>query len=134
MCTCTEDKEVIGNVIIGRNKVTCQECLDRYAEEQAKRDAEEQRIANRLLSRYQWENYYIEQCRLLGLPDVATTEQIQAALEAQSATALANSDVVGAMNALKKGVEMLGIINAITQNGGNWESISYHPEVVEDNP
>jgi hypothetical protein len=27
-CTCTEDKEVIGNVTIGRNKVTCQECID----------------------------------------------------------------------------------------------------------
>jgi hypothetical protein len=28
-CTCTEDKEVLpGGVIIGRNKVTCQECLD----------------------------------------------------------------------------------------------------------
>jgi hypothetical protein len=27
-CTCTEDKEVIGNVIIGRNRVICQECLD----------------------------------------------------------------------------------------------------------
>jgi hypothetical protein len=27
-CTCTGDKEQIGNTIIGRNKVTCQECLD----------------------------------------------------------------------------------------------------------
>lgn len=27
-CTCIEDKEVIGNVIIGRNKVTCQECIE----------------------------------------------------------------------------------------------------------
>ena len=32
MCTCTEDKEVLPNgVIIGRNKVTCQECLDARA-------------------------------------------------------------------------------------------------------
>jgi putative IMPACT (imprinted ancient) family translation regulator len=36
-CKCTEDKETIGNVIIGRNKVTCQECLDRYQAEQAKK-------------------------------------------------------------------------------------------------
>lgn len=31
-CTCTEDKEVLpGGVIIGRNRVTCQECLDAQA-------------------------------------------------------------------------------------------------------
>ena len=36
-CTCTEDKEVIGNVIIGRNRVTCQECLDSLAVEEKKR-------------------------------------------------------------------------------------------------
>lgn len=35
-CTCTEDKEVLPNgVIIGRNRVTCQECLDN-ADAQAK--------------------------------------------------------------------------------------------------
>ena len=28
MCTCTEDKEVIGTTIIGRNRVVCQECKD----------------------------------------------------------------------------------------------------------
>jgi hypothetical protein len=41
-CTCTEDKEVIGNVIIGRNKVTCQECLDAQALQEKK-----ERKANR---------------------------------------------------------------------------------------
>lgn len=35
-CTCTEEFEVIGKMRIGRNKVTCQECLDRIAAEQAK--------------------------------------------------------------------------------------------------
>ena len=35
-CTCTEEFEVIGKMKIGRNKVTCQECLDRIAAEQAK--------------------------------------------------------------------------------------------------
>lgn len=131
-CTCTEDKEVLPNgIIIGRNRVTCQECLDRQAAELAMRQAEEQKAADKLRSRYLWENYYIEQCRLLGLQDVATTEQIQAALEAQSDAAVAAGNIIGAMNALKKGVEMLGIINAITQNGGSWEKITYHPEVSE---
>lgn len=35
-CTCTEEFEQIGKMRIGRNKVTCQECLDRMALEQAK--------------------------------------------------------------------------------------------------
>ena len=41
MCTCTEDKEVIGNVIIGRNKVTCQECLDAQALAEKERQKQE---------------------------------------------------------------------------------------------
>ena len=36
-CTCTEEFEVIGKMKIGRNKVTCQECLDKQALEEAKR-------------------------------------------------------------------------------------------------
>lgn len=31
-CTCKEDFEVIGNVKIGRNRVMCQECIDRLNE------------------------------------------------------------------------------------------------------
>lgn len=31
-CTCTEDKEVLpGGIIIGRNRVMCQECIDQNA-------------------------------------------------------------------------------------------------------
>jgi len=42
-CTCTEDKEVVGNVIIGKNKVTCQECLDAQAlQDKAERKREKQ--------------------------------------------------------------------------------------------
>ena len=40
-CQCTEDKEVIGNVIIGRNKVTCQECLDNQANQEKQRRKQE---------------------------------------------------------------------------------------------
>lgn len=36
-CTCTEEFEVIGKMKIGRNKVTCKECLDKQALEEAKR-------------------------------------------------------------------------------------------------
>lgn len=36
-CTCTEEFEVIGKMKIGRNKVTCQECLDKLALNEAKR-------------------------------------------------------------------------------------------------
>ena len=36
-CPCTEDKEVVGNVIIGRNRFTCQECLDSLEEENQRR-------------------------------------------------------------------------------------------------
>jgi len=36
-CTCTEDFEIIGNTIIGRNKVECQECeIARLARETQK--------------------------------------------------------------------------------------------------
>jgi hypothetical protein len=49
-CTCTEDKEVLpGGVIIGRNKVTCQECLDRAAAEDKKRRSAEKKAAIREL-------------------------------------------------------------------------------------
>ena len=40
-CTCTEDKEVIGNVTIGRNRVMCQECIDRNAADEKKRQVQE---------------------------------------------------------------------------------------------
>jgi len=43
MCSCTEDKEVIGNVIIGRNRVTCQECLDAQAKWEKERQRQELR-------------------------------------------------------------------------------------------
>ena len=36
-CQCTEEFEVIGKMRIGRNKVTCQECLDKQALDEAKR-------------------------------------------------------------------------------------------------
>ena len=36
-CTCTEEFEVIGKMKKGRNKVTCQECLDKLALEETKR-------------------------------------------------------------------------------------------------
>jgi ATP-dependent protease Clp ATPase subunit len=40
-CTCTEDKEQIGKVIIGRNKVTCQECLDNNVKQEKQRRKQE---------------------------------------------------------------------------------------------
>jgi hypothetical protein len=92
--------------------------------------AEQAKEAGKLQSRYLWENYYVEQCRAMGLPDVATTEQIQAKLEQMEAEAMATGNIVGAMQALKKGVELLAVINAITQNGGRWEEIAYHPELA----
>jgi hypothetical protein len=46
-CTCTEDKEVLpGGVIIGRNKVTCQECLD--AQERQKKQQRKQELLAQL--------------------------------------------------------------------------------------
>jgi hypothetical protein len=144
-CVCTEDKysvdgTFLGNfktgdalpevgVIIGRNKVTCQECLDRVSAEQAAASAEAQRIADRELSRKTWENAYIAKCQSLGLSDVATTEQIKAKLEELEAAAMATGNIVGAMGAIKTGMEFLAIMNAITQNGGTWENITYHPEI-----
>jgi len=42
-CTCTEEFEQIGKVRIGRNKVTCQECLDANAKmEKEQRKQEKQ--------------------------------------------------------------------------------------------
>ena len=44
-CTCTEDFEQIGNVRIGRNKVVCQECLDREALRKKEEELQEKKQA-----------------------------------------------------------------------------------------
>jgi hypothetical protein len=41
-CTCKEDKEVLpGGVIIGRNRVTCKECLDAQAQQKKQQRKQE---------------------------------------------------------------------------------------------
>jgi hypothetical protein len=130
-CGCMYEKEDFpnGGGYVTRNHTYCAEHQAQIDAQAAQMQAERDKETAREMSRKLWENYYVEQCRLLGLSDRATTEQIQAALTAQKNAAIANNDIAGAMAALEKGVEMLATINAITQNGGRWDTIEYHPEL-----
>ena len=48
-CNCKENFEVIGNVKIGRNKITCQECLNKQEQfDRARLKAEKQSELNAL--------------------------------------------------------------------------------------
>jgi hypothetical protein len=41
-CSCTEDKEVLpGGIIIGRNRVMCQECIDNNAKAEKERQKQD---------------------------------------------------------------------------------------------
>ena len=95
-----------------------QEALDAIANEKV-----------RVATLHAWHNQYILMARSLGLPDKATTQEIQAKLSADKATLVANDDLAGALDVVEKACAFLAIINAISQSGGNHAGIEWHEAV-----
>ncbi len=65
------------------------------------------------------ENRFVSFCRSLGLPDVASTAQLE-----QVATSLPE------LQGLQVAVRALALINDVTQNGGTWDGIAWHEDVA----
>lgn len=92
-------------------------------------EADKQKEIERQYALKSWDNQYILLARSLGLPDKATTQEIQAKLEADEAAADAENNNKAARAAIKNAVKFLGIMNAITQSGGKHEGIKWHEDV-----
>lgn len=76
-------------------------------------------VTEKQLKLWAAENRFIDFCRSLGLPDKADSSQIE-----QFAMQLkANGRF---MEAIEMSIKALALINDVTQNGGKWETISYH--------
>jgi hypothetical protein len=69
------------------------------------------------------ENRYIEYCRSLDLPDVASSADFETLT-----TEMQNNDMM--VEALAVGVRALALINDVTQNGGRWDDIVWHSEIA----
>ena len=69
------------------------------------------------------ENNYILYMRSLGLSDKAGTTEVAAYVE----QLMLSDPMAGTQVALKS----LALINNVTQNGGRWATIEWHPEIVE---
>lgn len=72
----------------------------------------------------QAENLYIEFMRSLGLPDKASTAEIEAlCMQMYSSGVQENIN-----QALMISAKALALINNVTQNGGKWADIEWHEE------
>ena len=84
---------------------------------------------NDSLPLFQAYNAYIAYCRSLGLEDKATMQDFQTLALQQETEALTNSDLPALANAIKIPLMALGLINDISQAGGNWNNISWHDNI-----
>lgn len=69
------------------------------------------------------ENRYIDYCRSLGLPDVASSADFETLT-----TEMQNQNML--LEALAVGVRALAMINDVTQNGGRWDDIAWHADIA----
>lgn len=65
------------------------------------------------------EDRYVLFCRSIGLPDKASSDDIQVLY-------LSIKESGQPMQALEMAVQALAMINDVTQNGGKWADIEYH--------
>lgn len=77
-------------------------------------------INTNLLQAY---NAFITYARSLNLEDKATMQDFQTLALQQETEALTNSDLPALANAIKIPLMALGLINDISQAGGNWNGI-----------
>lgn len=78
------------------------------------------KISTKSDSLLQAENAYIDFCKSLGFEGKASTEEVKAKSEELYNSAQTIDDK---FNAIKIPLTALGLINEISQQGGNWESI-----------
>ena len=129
-----EVNKVMRNGVYSEIEVSApQDVLDERAAQAAAVEAEEQaaaqKEAERVASLKAWDNQYITLARALGLPDKATTQEVEAKLTEMKQVALGDEDLQGYVEAVELGVKFLAIMNAITQSGGKHEGIKWHDDI-----
>ncbi len=104
---------------------------DDIAKEVAAQKASQQSAIDRanatILSLKTYDNQYVLLARSLGLPDKASTDDIQKFILKLKGD---GTNLQDSFQAVTIALQFLSLINAIGQNGGSWDEIVYHPEIV----
>jgi hypothetical protein len=107
------------------NPVTAFELLEAEVEGVERWDVDVYAPAPNVIALWNAENAYISFMRSLGLPDKATTEEIEGLC-----MTLFTSGVQENINqALMISAKSLALINNVTQNGGKWADICWHEDI-----